>query len=89
MEEKLAQYKAHTGEDWQGFDKETFITFEEDIPASLNLGQMTPNRIIPAADIEVQEKIDALTQQARVWLEEDKEAKERWVAKKEVETLAI
>ena len=89
VEERLAQYKAHTGEDWQGFDEETFTTYEEKKPVSLNLGQATSNRIIPVADVEVQEKIDAMAQEARDWLEENEAAKKRWVAKKEVETLAI
>jgi len=90
VEEKLAQYKAHTGKDWKGLDKQTLIIHEKvKESVSLGLGQTTPTRILLPIDIKVQENIDALTEKARLSIVENEEAKKQWVAQKEVEALTV
>ena len=88
VEEKLQIFKDETGTDWDGFDEETITIPEEHKSVSLNIGKESPPMKSKVC-IAVQKKIDAITEQARQWLKEDKEAKSNRVTQKEVEALLM
>ena len=77
VEEKLQQYKDFTGEDWKGFDEQVFSTPINPEPTYLNLGKVNYERTPHPADVEVQEKIDALTALAARHLRDNKIAQQK------------
>lgn len=77
LEERLAQYKAATGKEWNGHGEQVFSEPIETEPVSLNLGQKKFEPVKSKADIEVQEKIDALAAKAHRWVLEARAEKHK------------
>jgi hypothetical protein len=69
IEEKLQQYQDATGKEWSGRNERVFTTWEYVEEESLNLGKQ-PHTITNKITKEAQNKIDALTEEARRTLQE-------------------
>ena len=88
VDEKLQQYKEATGKDWLGTPAQTISEVTYDEPAvCLDMGKALIENIRSKEDQEVQDKIDALAEDAREFLKQNEQAKKAWVTKKEVEAL--
>ncbi len=83
VEEKLQQYREYFGKEWPGTSEQTFTSYEEREPVSLNLGQKD-NLELRGKRIsrEAQEKVDALVEEARATLRWSEEMKKTWPERK-------
>ncbi len=78
VEEKLAQYKAHTGKDWEGFEERAVSELIVPENVSLGLGQPKPDTREVSEETRIaQDKIDILTRLAKAYSQEDKIRQQR------------
>ena len=92
VEEKLAQYREFFGKEWAGTTESRFTIHEEvEISTAGPIFKAPHSDLIQKhpMDVEVQEKIDALTEEASRYLDENEVAKANWQELPEEERQAM
>lgn len=85
VEEKLMQYQQYFGTEWPGYDKENITEYGLMDENKHGLFDVTPKRLVHPGSIRVQKQIDALVEDARRYIRENKALKRAEATKKLVE----